>query len=48
MKKSINLVLDDEDCIELLRILVDEDAEGALTFLKVHFKANARDLLGGG
>ncbi len=30
MKKALNLVLEEDDLIELLRILIDEDAEGAL------------------
>jgi len=48
MKKAINLTLEDEEIIELMRILLDEDAEGALAFLKNHFKGKARDLLEGG
>jgi hypothetical protein len=48
MKKSINLVLEDQDLLELMRILLDEDANGALQFLKVHFKGKARELLEGG
>ena len=48
MKKSINLTLEDEEVIDLMRILLDEDAEGALVFLKNHFKGKARDLLEGG
>ena len=36
MKKAINLVLEDEDIIELMRILIDEDTDGALAFLKTH------------
>jgi hypothetical protein len=48
MKKSINLVMEDEELLELMRILVDEDADGALQFLKIHFKGKARELLEGG
>jgi len=48
MKKSLNLILEDEDIIELMRILMDSDAEGALEFLRQHFKGKARDLLEGG
>jgi hypothetical protein len=48
MKKAIHLVLDEEDIIELMRILLDEDAEGALVYLKKHFKGKARELLEGG
>jgi hypothetical protein len=47
-KKAINLVLEDQDIIELMRIVMDEDAEGALSFLRDHFKGKARDLLEGG
>lgn len=48
MKKAINLVFEDEDIIELMRILIDEDTDSALTFLKAHFRGKARELLEGG
>ena len=48
MKKSLNLVLEDPDIIELMRILMDEDAEAALVFLKQHLKAKLREALEGG
>ena len=48
MKKTIQVILEDPDLIELMRILLDEDAEGALTFLRTHFKSKARELLEGG
>jgi hypothetical protein len=48
MKKVINLVVEDDDLIELMRILMDDDADGALAYLKIHFKDKARDLLEGG
>jgi hypothetical protein len=48
MKKSLHILLDDEDIIELMRILLDEDAEGALAFLKKHTKGKTRALLEGG
>lgn len=48
MKKAISLVVEDDDLIELIRILMDDDADGALAFLKAHFKGKARDLLEGG
>jgi len=41
-------MLEDEDIIELMRILMDSDTEGALAFLREHFKGKARDLLEGG
>jgi hypothetical protein len=48
MKKAISLIVEDSDLIELMRILMDDDADGALAFLKTHFKGKARDLLEGG
>ena len=48
MKQGVQLILEDEDLIELMRILIDSDAEGALEFLRMHFKSKARDLLEGG
>ena len=48
MKKALQLNLEEKDIIELMRIMLDEDTEGALTFLKDHFKGKARDLLEGG
>jgi hypothetical protein len=48
MKKALSIVLEDHDVIELMRILMDDDAEGALAFLKQHFKGKARELLEGG
>jgi hypothetical protein len=48
MKKTLQVAVGDADVIELMRILLDEDAEGALIFLQTHFKGKARDLLEGG
>jgi hypothetical protein len=48
MKKALTIVLEDKDIIELMRILMDSDAEGALEFLREHFMGKARDLLEGG
>ena len=48
MKKNLSIVVEDEDVLELMRILMDDDSEGALAFLKQHFKGKARDLLEGG
>lgn len=48
MKKNLSVVVEDEDLIELIRILMDDDAESALAFLKRHFKGKARNLLEGG
>jgi hypothetical protein len=44
MKKSLNLVLEEKDIIELMRILLDEDAVGALAFLKEHSKERPASL----
>ena len=48
MKKALTIVLEDQDIIDLIRILMDDDASGALAFLKEHFKGRARELLEGG
>jgi hypothetical protein len=48
VKKSMHVALEDEEIIELMRILMDDDAEAALAFLKKHFKGKARELLEGG
>jgi hypothetical protein len=48
MKKALALTLEDTDCIELIRILLDEDEQAALAFMKQHFKGKARKLLEGG
>jgi hypothetical protein len=48
MNKAIHLIVDEEDLIELTRILIDDDAEAALAFLKKHLKGKTRDLLEGG
>lgn len=45
MSKAINLILDDEDILELLRIQMDDDAEAALAWLKAHFRGTGRELL---
>jgi len=48
MKKALQVIVEEEDLIELMRILLDEDPQGALEFLKKHFRGKARDLLEGG
>lgn len=48
MKKGFTIVLDDAQIIELMRILIDDDAQDALEFVKLHFKGKARELLEGG
>lgn len=34
MKKNLSVVVEDEDLLELMRILMDDDAEASLAFLK--------------
>jgi hypothetical protein len=48
MKKSLHILLDDEYTTELMRTLLDEDAENALAFLKKYIKGKTRELLEGG
>jgi hypothetical protein len=48
MKKALSIGLEDQDLIELMRILLDDDETGALAFLKQHFQGKARELLEGG
>ena len=47
-KKVIQLVMDEVDIIELMRILLDDDPDGALAFMRRHLKGKARELLEGG
>ena len=48
LKKALPIVLEDADLIELARILMDDDADAALGFLKRHLKGKAQQLLEGG
>lgn len=48
MRKSFQIILDEVDVIELMRILLDDDSESALVFLKEHFRGKARELLESG
>jgi hypothetical protein len=48
MKKTLAVAVEDRDIIELMRILMDGDADEALEFLRLHFKGKARQLLEGG
>jgi hypothetical protein len=48
MKKMLSIPLEDEEIIELCRILIDKDTAGALEFLQTHVKGKARGLLEGG
>ena len=48
LKKALTVIVEDLDILELMRILLDNDAAGALEFLRLHFKGKAQDLLEGG
>lgn len=48
MKKVVNLVLEEKDLVELMRIQIDGDEKAALAFLNEHFKGKARGVLEGG
>lgn len=47
-EKGFTLALEDAELIELCRVLLDHDADGALAFLQTHFKGKVRELLEGG
>ena len=47
MSRVMNLVLEDEDLMELERILLDDDAEGALEWLRAHLSGKAPHVLEG-
>ena len=48
MKKSLSILLNDEELLDLCRIMIDEDAEAALVFLEQHLKKPAKHALEGG
>jgi dsRNA-specific ribonuclease len=48
MKKVIQIALDDNQVIELAAILIDDDEQEALKFVKEHFKGKVRALLESG
>jgi hypothetical protein len=47
MKRSITLTLSDEELMELQRILLDEDKEEALRFLKKHLNKKVQEVISG-
>ena len=47
MKKSFTLTLSNEDLMELQRILLDEDKEEALRFLKTHLEKQVKATISG-
>ncbi len=48
MKKGLTIVLTDEELLDLCRIILDRDAEGALAFLDRHLRKPAHQALEGG
>ena len=48
MKKTLSVSVEDEDLVELCRILLDRDPAGALAFLDGHVRGKAVELLEGG
>jgi len=48
MKKALVVPLSDEELLDLYRIILDEDAEGALQFVEKHLKKPANEALEGG
>ena len=47
MKRSISLTLSDEEFMELQRILLDEDSEAALRFLKTYLDKQVKAISSG-
>ena len=45
MSEVMNLVLEEEDVLELMRILQDDDAEGALDWVRAHLGGKAPHVL---
>lgn len=48
VKKALVVPLSDEELLELCRILIDRDAEGALAFVEKHLKKPVNQALEGG
>ena len=48
MKKGLVVPLTDGELLELCRVLLDQDEEGALRFLDEHLKKPANEALDGG
>jgi hypothetical protein len=48
VKKMLAFVLEEADPIESMRVMMDDDADPALGFLKRHLRGRARELLEGG
>lgn len=48
MKKTLMLPLTDDELVELCRILLDRDQEGAWQFLEEHLRGKVNQVLEGG
>jgi len=48
MKKALVVPLMDQELLELCRILLDQDREGALRFMNEHLKKPASEAMAGG
>ncbi|MDH7486825.1 MAG: hypothetical protein QHJ81_11180 [Anaerolineae bacterium] len=48
MKKALVIPLDDEELLDLCRIILDEDKEGALRFAVEHLRKPLHQALEGG
>lgn len=48
MKKAITVTLDDDEIVDLIRLMQNEDTGLALAFVKRHFKGKAQEALIGG
>lgn len=47
MREALNLILDDEDVLELMRILLDDDEQAAVAWLRAHLEGRAREIIEG-
>jgi len=48
MKKALVVPLTDEELLDLCRIIIDRDAEGALEFVNRHLRKKVEQALEGG
>ena len=48
MQKSLVIVLSDQELLDLYRVLIDRDADGALAFLDHHVRKKVHQALEGG
>lgn len=48
MRKGLTLVLSDEELLDLCRVIIDRDAEGALEFVSRHLRKKVEQALEGG